>query len=264
MSELSLTPIGYMKTSKVVKFQTPHQPKDACDEENIVELIDTPRMIHTIRDLQSFDRVWLIWWFHKNSTWRPLVLPPRGSARRRGVFATRSPHRPNPIGITTVPLIKIDGLKLYVGNCDLLDGTPILDIKPYIHTVDSFPEASLGWIDEVEEELKLPPKFTVNFTELAHIQLDWLNKNWNIDFISRAQEVLSRDPSPHKTRRISRVGKEELRMGCGGWRVFFTTTKDVVLVNRIASGYPKHLLMQEGYEKIPDRDAQLEFMELWS
>ena len=131
-----------------------------------------------------------------------------------------------------------------------------------IHTVDSFPEASLGWLAEVEESLKLPPQYIVNFSEITQLQIDWLINKWNIDFIPRVKEILSRDPTPHKTRRISRVGKE-LRMGCGGWRVFFTINDKNVFITRIACGYPKHLLLLEGYEKIPDRDSQLKFMELW-
>lgn len=250
-----------MRTHKHAKFHTPHQPDNLCTEENIVELVDTPRMLHALKDLNSFDRIWLVWWFHKNSSWRPLVLPPRGDAKRRGVFATRSPHRPNPIGITSVPLIKIDGLQLHVGNCDLLDGTPILDIKPYISTVDSFPEASRGWIEEVESEMNTPPRYTVSLDDSAQEQRRWLQEFWSIDFLTKAIEILSRDPTPHKTRRISKGSNNEFRIGCGGWRAFFQIVNTDVRIVRLASGYPQELLIKDGYEKIPDREALLAFMQ---
>ena len=90
------------------------------------------------------------------------MRPPRGARVRRGLFATRSPDRPNPIGLSAVQLVRVDGLRLHVRGVDLLDGTPILDIKPYVPYADAFPDARAGWIDELgPDELqfaKRPPK----------------------------------------------------------------------------------------------------------
>lgn len=257
---LSLTPIGYMHTNKRVKFQTPHQPSDGVDEENVIELLPGRSFEQALQDLEGFDRIWLVWWFHRNSTWRPRVLPPRGNAQRRGVFATRSPHRPNPIGITSVPLVRIEGRKLFVGNSDLVDGTPILDIKPYLPSVDAFPSAKQGWLDDVEAELALPPRYTVIPSLHASEQIEWLRTNWQIDIFTRAVSLLERDPTPHRTRRISRRENGEFRMGCGAWRIFFTVSGDVVTVLRVTPGYPSPLLFGEGYTRVPDRDAQISFL----
>lgn len=216
-----------------------------------------------LKDLGAFNRIWLVWWFHRNSTWKPLVLPPRGAAKRRGVFATRSPHRPNPIGITSIPLLGIEGTNLIVGNSDLVDGTPILDIKPYIPTVDAFPEASMGWLSEVESEHAEPPRYTTSFSPLAEEQLAWLQLNWNIDFQERIVEILSRDPSIHRTRRIRKWGLDKLQLGCGAWKAIFVVEGTNVTVEGIRSGYPDELLAGGPNPEIPDQEAQIAFKSLW-
>jgi len=105
-----------------------------------------------IRDLQGFDRLWLIFAFHRSEGWKTTVKPPRGGPKR-GVLATRSPHRPNAIGLSAVELVGIEGRTLHLRGVDLLDGTPVLDIKPYVPYADAFPEARAGWIDELDETL---------------------------------------------------------------------------------------------------------------
>ena len=246
-----------------VKFDAPHQPTDGIDEHNVVELFPGQSFEHALDDLAGFDRIWLIWWFHKNDNWRPKVLPPRGTAKRRGVFATRSPHRPNPIGMTAVPLLGIKGRKLYIGNCDLVDGTPILDIKPYLSSIDSFPDAGNGWLGEVEASLSLPPEFNVVLSPLASEQIDWLQNTWNVDFMERAMAILSRDPSPHRTRRITRCANGQYRIGCGAWRILFSVKEKTVLVNRATPGYPPRLLEHDSNGKVPDREAQIAFRIKW-
>lgn len=190
-------------------------------------------------------------------------MPPRGGAQRRGVLATRSPHRPNPIGITCVPLIEINKLEIVVGNTDLVDGTPILDIKPYIPSVDAFPNSSQGWIDEVEQALLSPPSYTVQYSSLATEQTEWLRTEWGIDFYPRALEVLSRDPTIHRTRRIRRNASGRLVMGCGAWRIYFSVVDKDVNVELIAPGYPDRLLSRGPDNLIPDQEAQIAFKTRW-
>lgn len=264
MEPLVLKPIGSIRTTKQVKFDAPHQPTDGIEEHNVIELLPGNNFEQALSDLSGFDRIWLIWWFHRNNTWRPRVLPPRGSAVRRGVFATRSPHRPNPIGITAVPLIKIVGRTLHVGNTDLVDGTPILDIKPYISQIDAFPEATSGWLQEIEEEFSTPPRYSISLSPIAKTQLEWLQREWKIDFTERAFNILSRDPTPHRTRRISRCAGGTYKMGCGGWRLIFTVADALVTILNVTPGYPSRLLLGEGYDRVPDRDAQIAFQSLWA
>lgn len=260
---LTLAPIGFIRTSMALKFDAPHQPENSVEEHSFIELNPANNFEQALRDLGGFDRIWLLWWFHRNSTWRPMVLPPRGSGKRRGVFATRSPHRPNPLGLTSVPLIGIRGRTLIIGKNDLIDGTPILDIKPYIASVDAFPEASLGWLSDIEAELTKAARFKVSVSPHAKEQAEWLRENWGIDFLSRASELLERDPAPHRTRRISTCADGLFRMGCGAWRAFFRVQDDQVIVERLAPGYPMRLLLSTESTSVPYREAQLAFNSRW-
>ena len=260
---LHLRPIGYLASPKQVKFQALHQPDEAQPERNVIELLPNCGYETALQDLAGFSRVWLLWWFHRNTTWRPLVLPPRGPARRRGVFATRSPHRPNPIGLTPVQLIAIEGRRLILGPCDLVDGTPILDIKPYIAAFDAFPEAGGGWTDEVDAALQGPPQFTVAFAPLAETQAEWLRTEWQIDFRPRLLEILARDPTPHRTRRIRRRGDALLVIGCGAWRAVYGVQEKTVSVFALEPAYPLRFLHNPAYHELPDREAQLACWARW-
>lgn len=101
------------------------------------------------RDLAGFERIWLVFVFNRSEGWKAEVKPPRGGGKR-SVLATRSPHRPNAIGLSAVQLLGIEGSCLQVCGVDLLDGTPILDIKPYVPYADAFPDAAAGWIDALD------------------------------------------------------------------------------------------------------------------
>ncbi len=256
---VTFTPIGYVRTTKRLKFDAPHQPSQDSVETNLVVLNPGHQFELALQDLDGFDRIWLVCWFDKNTTWRPRALPPRGPAKRRGVFATRSPHRPNSIGLTCVQLLSIDGLELTVGPLDLIDGTPILDIKPYLSTVDSFPESSLGWVGEVEELLLNSPPFDIQISDVANRQLEWLRSRWNIDFTERAFSILRIDPTPHRTRRILHIGEGLYRMACGPWRLYFRVEGQIVTIESINKGYADESLVMVGREKITDREAQIEF-----
>ena len=263
-NELTLHPIGFIRTHKQVKFQARHQPAEIEAERNVLELLPGANYEQALQDLAGFSRIWLVWWFHRNTDWRPRVMPPRGPAKRRGVFATRSPHRPNPLGLTPVQLLEIKGRKLILGPCDLVDGTPVFDIKPYIPAYDAFPGESTGWIAEVDAALAVPPKFTVAFAPLAEKQAEWLQTKWQIDFRPRLVELLARDPSPHRTRRITRRDDREFLIGCGAWRAGFTLTESAVTVEVLEPGYPQRFLNDPAKRNgLPDRDAQLAFLELW-
>ena len=254
---LEIKPIGYVRTSKNLKFEAPHQPDETTEETNLIELLPEYRL--TLDDLASFDRIWLLWWFHRNTTWRPRVLPPRGPAQRRGLFATRSPHRPNPLGLTNVQLLKVEGLTLTVGPLDLVDGTPIFDIKPYLPRVDAFPEASSGWIGEVEAEMANRERHEIELSDLARRQLAYLRETWSIVFTERAFELLSLDPTPHHTRRILRIDDHLMRMACGPWRLYYSINGQVVRIESVAKGYADETLQADFGKDIQDRDAQLAF-----
>jgi len=146
-------PIGYIRSPYQQRIEAPHQatvlPEAGQPAEAFFEL-EPGLPEETLRDLEGFAYLWLIFVLHRSEGWAPTVRPPRGPRIKRGVFATRSPHRPNAIGLSAVALTAVEGRRLHLGGVDLLDGTPVLDIKPYVPYADAFPEAKAGWIDEVD------------------------------------------------------------------------------------------------------------------
>lgn len=257
--ELSLRPIGYVRAASRLKFDSPRQPDRSSDAVNLIELLPNQGFEMALQDLEGFDKIWLVSWFDQNRNWRPRVLPPRGPAQRRGIFATRSPHRPNPIGLTCVTLLSVRGRILEVGPLDLTDGTPILDIKPYLRTVDCYPDSRLGWLEEIEEAELAPPPFHIRLDPLAERQLGWLKEEWEIAFTERAFPILRRDPTPHRTRRILQVGENRYRIACGPWRMFYRLDGHEVIITEIASGLSEESLQGPGRENIADREAHLAF-----
>ena len=148
--------IAYIRSPFGQKFGVPRQSGLV---ETAADVVFTPpyRKEEALRGLEGFSHIWLLWEFHQmaEKEWTPTVRPPRlGGNARMGVFATRSPHRPNPIGLSCVGLTGMEmtqsGPVLHVVGADLVDGTPIYDIKPYLPYCDSHPEATGGWTDRVE------------------------------------------------------------------------------------------------------------------
>lgn len=263
LPSLTLRPIGFIASSKQVKFDARHQPAEGEPERSVLELLPDSNYEQALQDLAGFSRVWLVWWFHRNTTWRPQVIPPRGPEQKRGVFATRSPHRPNPLGLTPVQLIAIEGRRLILGPCDLVDGTPVFDLKPYIPAIDSFPDERGGWNDAVEAAYQTPPRFSVTLAPLAETQADWLRANWQIDFRPRLFELLARDPSPHRARRIKQRRDGRFVIGCGAWYAIFVVDARVVTVRAFEPAFPRRFLTDPARPGIPDGAAQLAFLKHW-
>ena len=151
---ITLMPIAFVESPYAQRLDAPHQPtvvagtETGCQAEaRVVFVPGLPAEAWT--DLAGFERVWLVFVFDRSQGWTPRVRPPGGGGRR-SVLATRSPHRPNPIGLSAVELVAVEEGALRVRGLDLLDGTPILDIKPYVPYADAFPEAAAGWIDALD------------------------------------------------------------------------------------------------------------------
>ncbi len=150
-----MKPIAYIRTDFPEKFGIPRQSGLVPGLCGRVVFLPAYRNPDALRGLEGYSHVWLLWEFSeaKRDTWSPTVRPPRlGGNRRMGVFATRSPFRPNPIGLSCVRLLAIEGTDLVVEGADLLDGTPIYDIKPYLPYTDAHPEATAGFAGEVYED----------------------------------------------------------------------------------------------------------------
>lgn len=173
---MEIKPIAYIRTDFKEKFGIPRQSTIA--NKLTAKIVFTPefRNPDALRGIEGFSHLWLIFDFslaHREK-WSPMVRPPRlGGNERRGVFATRSPFRPNPLGLSSVKLVNIeqtekDGTVLIVTGADLLDNTPILDIKPYLAFTDSHPDATGGFTEEINKaplEVNFPMQFLEKIEE---------------------------------------------------------------------------------------------------
>lgn len=195
MMVMEIRPIAYIHTDFPEKFGVPRQSGLAKNLKGRIVFEKEFRNPDALRGLEGFSHLWLIWEFSANRRaqggWQPTVRPPRlGGNAHMGVFATRSPFRPNPLGLSCVKLADIEldtpeGPVVHVSGADLMDGTPIYDIKPYIRYADARPEAVCGYVDDLEErelEVVLPG-------ELA-------DRVEDASMISSLIETLRLDPRP--------------------------------------------------------------------
>jgi len=142
-SYAQLTPIGSIRSPFKGPAGTPIQPVFAGEAEGIVEVF--PEYAEGLRDLDGFERIWLLYWLDRAPPARLRVVPFRDDVEH-GLFATRVPCRPNPIGLSCVRLLRIERNLLTAAGVDILDGTPVLDIKPYVPQFDAFPQSRAGWL----------------------------------------------------------------------------------------------------------------------
>jgi tRNA-Thr(GGU) m(6)t(6)A37 methyltransferase TsaA len=239
--QYAVRPIGFVRSPFAEKVEAPRQAVTAEGVLGRVELL--PEFEHALSDLDGFDRVWLVFWFHeapRDGALPSKVLPPR-SDRKRGVFATRSPHRPNPIGLSAVRLERVEGLVLHIRDLDLLDGTPVLDIKPYLPYADAFPEARAGWLEAQAADPR--PAWSVTFAERAEAQLAFLEAaGLALDLRARLGEALALGPQPHPYRRIKKAPDGGLVLAVKEWRASFVVAERSITVTSLASGFrPREL-----------------------
>jgi tRNA-Thr(GGU) m(6)t(6)A37 methyltransferase TsaA len=264
---LTLAPIGVVHSPLRDKRSAPRQPAQARGVCGTIELLPDPRYTDALRDLNAWSHIWVLFWFDRNSGWRPTVLPPR-SSKKRGVFATRAPHRPNPLGMSVLRLERVQGRVLHVAGLDILDGTPVLDIKPYVPYTDAIPDADSGWLQAPIDTASAlrgsaamntapalrggaappadpGPRYRVQWSERAQEQLAWLRARSDLDLRGLIERVLADGPAPHAYRRIKRVG-EGYRLGVKDFRARFSVTGEVVHVLELATGYRKRVLADAG------------------
>jgi tRNA-Thr(GGU) m(6)t(6)A37 methyltransferase TsaA len=163
--EINLQPIGIIHSPFKEKFAVPRQPGLAKSVEAELELLPPYNQLETLRGLEDFSHIWLIFLFHQNlnRNWHTTVRPPRlGGNKKVGVFASRSPFRPNPVGLSAVELVSISYRKprlvLHLRGTDLVDGTPVLDIKPYLPYTDALTKARGAFASEVP--VSIPVEFS--------------------------------------------------------------------------------------------------------
>jgi tRNA (adenine37-N6)-methyltransferase len=147
---MNLVEIGRIHTPFTQAAGTPIQPRGASGVEGFICM--EPDFVPGLKDLAGFDRIWLLFWCHRAAAARMLVVPYRDTVER-GLFATRAPARPNPIGLSCVRLLGIEKNIVRIAEVDLLDDTPLLDIKPYVPQYDNYPGQRTGWIEKASKSL---------------------------------------------------------------------------------------------------------------
>ena len=218
----NIKPIAYIHSDFPDKFGIPRQSGLAASLKATVVFEPEFRSPEAFRGLEDYSHIWLIWGFSKNkdSGWTPTVRPPRlGGNVRKGVFATRSPFRPNPIALSSVKLESIEfhkelGPVLHISGADLMDGTPIFDIKPYLPYVDSHPDAANGFAGSVIDyalSVKCPDELLSILPE---------------DKRAALIEVLSEDPRPSYQDNPERI----YGMRFSEYEVKFKVEQDVLYV----------------------------------
>jgi len=241
-SNLTLTPIGILHTPFPDRVSTPRQPHAAGGAEGRIELFPGRGLEHAVMDLEEWEYIWVLFWFHLNSSWRPKVLPPRSSGKRRGVLGTRSPHRPNPIGLSLVRLVSVHGLVLHVRDVDMIDKSPVLDIKPYLPYAEARPAARTGWIESLAKTTEDPPEdpepgFTVSWSVEAMQRVEFLRDELHIDIMEPIARTLRLGPQPHPYRRIRIEPDGTRRLAHKDWRVWFSVDGRCVTIIAIDTGY---------------------------
>jgi tRNA-Thr(GGU) m(6)t(6)A37 methyltransferase TsaA len=257
-TRLELEPIGHVRSALRSKAEAARQPRAAEGVAGRIELLAGRNLEHALDDLAGWEYIWVIFWFHLNDGWRPKVLPPRSRSGRKGVFATRSPHRPNPLGLSVVRLERVAGLTLHVRNLDMLDGTPVLDLKPYVAYSDALPGARSGWLDDAVDAGTgtTPgdplPAWHVGFERLATLQAAWIEARTGLAIRERISATLALGPEPHPYRRIRRTGAG-LQLAVKEWRVRCSVEGHEIRVHDIASGYRLAQLAEAEPEAEPFR-----------
>jgi tRNA-Thr(GGU) m(6)t(6)A37 methyltransferase TsaA len=235
---LTLEPIGYVRTALATKVEAARQPRASRGVLGRIELLPGRNFEHALSDLTDWQYIWVLFWFDRNEGWRPKVLPPRSRSGRKGVFATRSPHRPNPLGLSAVRLERVDGLMLHVRDVDLLDGTPGLDIKPYVAYTDAIAEAGGGWLANADAPRDPIPEHEVVWAVAASEQAEWIEAHTGLALRERATATLALGPEPHPYRRIRRE-QDGFTLCVRDWRLRFRVDGQCVHVALIESGVRK-------------------------
>jgi len=198
-----------------------------------IKMRPDPGLGQALKTLEAFSHLWVIFVFHEHGakSWKPTIRPPRlGGAKRVGVFASRSPHRPNPIGISAVKILDIrpeakGGAEIDIEGVDLLDGTPVLDIKPYVPYCDSIPDAKASWATHPGGE-----RMQLRYSKLAHDQIREISGQIP-HFAELVEELMRLDPRPAFQKKDPIGGAYGFRIL--EWDIKFLAKKDHFWIERV-------------------------------
>jgi len=220
---MELKVIAYARNGHTDKFGIPRQSRD--ESPILTRIVFEPeyRVAEALRGIEEFSHLWILWGFSEVDTWSPTVRPPRlGGNKRMGVFATRSPYRPNPIGLSSVRLVGIENGELIVSGADVLDGTPIYDIKPYLSFSDSHEDAKNGFAEETKNrtlEVVLMTAQDQHETTMRPAE----------NTLQEIYYILGQDPRPG----YQDDPEREYKLDYAGYTVTFFVKKQTVFVKKI-------------------------------
>ncbi len=231
---ITFDPIGVVRSPFSDKKDAPRQSA-ASTAKGTIELFEGRDFRDALSDLEGWSHIWVLYVFDRANGYRPKIQPPRAQTKK-GVFATRSPHRPNPIGLSAVRLLGIRDLVIEVEGVDMLDGSPVLDVKPYVSYTDAIVDASAGWLGEDPVAA-----FEVTFEPLARAQLELLVR-FGVDLERKIESALALGPEPHAYRRIKKDGETSV-LAIKDWRARFILQSDrKISVIALFSGYSERQL----------------------
>lgn len=241
MDETSLTlkPIGYLRSRKIRKSEAPRQTKriraGTEPTSDVIELNPRQNFEQALTDLEGFSHLWVIFVFHKAKDWKAMIQPPRGSAKKVGVFASRSPYRPNPVGLSLVRLQKITGRKIEIEASDILDGTPILDIKPYVPDADNAESPSLGWMDFLKD-----PPLKISLSTKAKKQIELIeSEDSGFSLLETIHQQLEYSPFQKTSKRVRKLNATTGLFSHRYWRILFAVKKNSLKVLEINHDFDK-------------------------
>lgn len=253
---MDFQPVAYFRGAARWRSSAPRQGVFDPDSQGVLEFLSQRGYDQALRDLEGFERLWVVFQFHQNSHWRPTVRPPVPPVDRDrvGVFASRSPYRPNPIGLSCVRLLSVQGLNVEIAESDLLDGTPILDVKPYIPTADAFPNARAGWVETQAAEA-----WRVEFA--CRDALQWILEHGGVDLFRLASVQLAHNPLDASRKRVQILDGGLAVLACRTWRLHFRydTAAHTIVVTEVRSGYSVEELTPGSGDRYHDKEVHREF-----
>ncbi|MDD3153369.1 MAG: tRNA (N6-threonylcarbamoyladenosine(37)-N6)-methyltransferase TrmO [Victivallaceae bacterium] len=257
------SPVGVVRADQCYRFEAPRQGIYGGGEAQI-EFMRGCNYEQALADLAGFERIWVIFVFDRNldAGYRVKCDPPVSPGRKVGVFATRSPYRPNPIGISCVELLRVTGRVLHIANSDLLDGTPVLDVKPYIPAADAFPQASTGWLAAAMAdcyELAFAPKFMD--------RAEWIYEHCKLNLIHFCKVQLALAPLDSRRKRLHHENGGQLHwIGCRTWQLGFAVDEGArkVILRELRSNYSKQDLLPGAVDLYGDKEMHRAFRAVFS
>lgn len=256
MESITINPIGQVCSDLKYRYETPRQGVLAGSGVSVIKLNKGCNFEQALTELSGFERIWIIYKFHLNDNWKPLVMPPRHRRRKVGVFATRAPYRPNGIGLSCVKLLEIRGLDIYITESDILDGSPVLDIKPYLPYSDSFPDSATGWAQG-----NLENYFVIQFSQTAEVQTAWLKENASINLRNFIRLQLEFAPDDDSRKRVIHLEEKTYELAYRTWRIRYTADRDKleVFIQSVYSGYSEDELNDMENDRYEDKQLHKMF-----